>query len=133
MNYHVYWNLHLNCVSYFTSGKRVRHARSVHLNNVEFFVREGHQPDPPQGTRLWTLENRQKCVHAFAIGQLVQAFRKSSILPLTEERAAECGWVRVSYNPYKFSYFYRKDNNLRVSKASRVIVNKHGIFALHPQ
>ena len=89
----VYKNLNNGLFSIKQAGLVVAHVESVTLSDVIFKVN--------QAGRNRVLKERQKNVHAFAIG-LVESV---NTINNTD------GAVAVSYDPYKFDYFYFKQNN----------------------
>lgn len=96
----VYRNLHLDGVWWSirkTGGKVLMHAQSVYLKNVEFVVSETG--------RQRVLKEKKKNIHAFARGTLVlDPFGQSVKMSLPDFSA--------TYNPYKYSSFMYKDNDL---------------------
>lgn len=110
----VYRNLRHNCLSIRRQGIVLGHAQAVQLQNVRFVVQ-------PAG-RQKVLRERQKNVHAFARGKLLGA---TNDLPEGLNRL-----VRVSYNPFKHSSFYRVTDELPVTSAEAVWVTTTGIYIL---
>lgn len=90
----VYKNLNNGKMSIQQGGKVVAYADSVTLKDVSFKVNEGG--------RLRVIKERQKNVHAYAIGLIVSFTNLDA--PIGQP---------VTYDPYKFGYFYLKqDANL---------------------
>lgn len=92
----VYWNLHRNCWSIQHKGKVIGHANSVLLKNVTFSVSEAG--------RQRVLREKRKNVHAFAKGEMI----------VTNEAKPEFLTLPVTYNPYKFGYFFNKSNQEKI-------------------
>ena len=88
----IYKNLHNGLFSIKQSGVIVGHIDKICLTDVKFKVSEAG--------RQRVIKEKQKNVHAFVVG-VVKVFS-----PLTKTNASRV----ISYNPYKFSYFYFKDN-----------------------
>ena len=89
----VYKNLNNGLFSIKQAGLVVAHVESVTLSDVVFKVN--------QGGRNRVLKERQKNVHAFAIG-LVESINT------IDSTNRDCA---VSYDPYKCDYFYFKKND----------------------
>lgn len=105
----VYWNLHKNCWSIQHKGKVVEHANSILLKNVRFSVSEAG--------RQRVLREKRKNVHAFAKGELVAI----------NEKCPSDLILEISYNPYKFGFFFNRStqeeikNNLLVYCGDRIL------------
>lgn len=102
---YVYRNLRTNLWSVKQSGRVVCHTDYITLHNVSFVVRT-------KG-RERVLKENQKNVHAFVKGYIVE--RPPSIDPKGEK-----DWIAVTYNPYKYGYFYDKCSHLPVKEAEFV-------------
>jgi len=105
----VYYNLHkhtfsLQSRSKDSYGRVLEHTDHVILKNVKFTVREAG--------RKKVLDEKQKNVHAFAVGEVVSA---------VDTRATERA---VSYNPYRGAYFYDKASGDAVSGAEYAVLRK---------
>ena len=99
----VYKNLHTGLWSIVQSGKVVCHANYIVLRDVRFTVR-------PSG-RARVLAEKRKNVHAFVKGYIVS----------DPARVPDTGdWQAVTYNPYKYGYFYDKYTDERVDNANFV-------------
>lgn len=98
----VYKNLHTGLWSIQQSGRVVCHCNYIVLRDVKFTVR-------PAG-RAKVLKDKQKNIHAFVKGYIVD--RPSSVDQENKEN-----WINVSYNPYKFDYFYDQCSWLPVRRA----------------
>jgi hypothetical protein len=74
------------------------------------------------------LQEKQKNVHAFSIGILERqlgAFWFEDVDSVLDFRNAR----RVSYNPYRFPYFYEVTTETQVSYSRRVLVTANdGIY-----
>lgn len=104
---HVYRNLHKNCWSVRHKGKVIKHLDELILTEASFHVQ-------PAGRAKVLRENR-KNVHAYVKGYLDDglAIRSSRKTPIT-------------YNPYKFGYFYNRRTMSKVEKARMVWFDKNG-------
>lgn len=89
----IYKNLHNGLFSVKQGGLVVAHLDSVLLVNVSFKVNESG--------RERVIREKKKNVHAFIVGYIVSVNHTPASLL---KRA-------ITYNPYKFNYFYFKDNN----------------------
>lgn len=109
----VYYNLHKKCLSVRDCDTRrvSKHLDHVVLNNVTFKVSESG--------RQRVLRDRCKNVHAYVRGVV------DSSACCSDER-----FVRVTYNPYKYSTFVRADDETPVHKAQQVIINGRNIMVL---
>ena len=90
----VYYNLHKHTFSLQSRnkedyGKVIGHTEHVILKNANYVVRKGGRDK--------VLQEKKKNVHAFVIGELVEAIDTRML-----ER-------KVSYNPYKSQCFYEVD------------------------
>lgn len=101
----VYWNLHKKCWSIQHKRKVISHKKQVALINVKFIVSEAG--------RQRVLKERRKNVHAFAQGELLEEDMKNDYK------------VIVSYNPYKFSYFYEIDNLKKIESCEKAILGQN--------
>ena len=109
----VYKNLNNGMFSIKQAGLVVAHVDSVTLFDVIFKVN--------QGGRNRVLKERQKNVHAFAIG-LVESVNTNHNTD---------GAVAVSYDPYKFDYFYFKqsDDKAVVSQDDKIFCSaSEGVY-----
>lgn len=110
----VYRNIHHSCLSIRSLGLVLGHAQYVRLKDVRFVVR-------PTG-RQRVLESKQKNVHAFAKGILVQASNEP-LEPLES-------YSRVSYNPYRAGHFYRVADGSPIYEAETVLVTVDGVYLI---
>lgn len=90
----IYKNLHNGLFSVMQNGLVVAHVESFVMNNVSFKVNESG--------RQRVLKEKKKNVHAFIVGTL-QNVNNVLIESLNNISA-------ISYNPYKSSNFYFKDD-----------------------
>lgn len=93
----VYRNLNVGCWSVLAmsgqyKGKVVAHLDSVSIREVEFIV--------STAGRARVLERKVKSVHAYAQGIYVS----TDVTPMP----SSC--LVVTYDPYKYGYFYKVDN-----------------------
>jgi len=111
MNVECYKNLNKNCYSVRQKGKVILYSRYLILENCRFVVQ-------PAG-RKRVLEKKVKNVHAFVRGCLISTendFNKS--LDIAHD---------VSYNPYRFDYFYFKSSLEPVYEARLAILNPNSM------
>jgi len=111
-NVMVYRNLHKNCFSVVDTktGKVIMHTKEITLSNVKFKVRKGG--------RQKAILSKQKNVHAFVCGTISQ------------EDADLNQMVRLSYNPFKYGYFFNTTNEDPVHEAFLVkLTNGKDILA----
>lgn len=107
----VYWNLHRNCWSIRHKGKVIGYADSLMLNDVTFKVYEA--------SRQRVIREKKKNVHAFACGTLLE---KNGVKPENMNRA-------ISYNPYRFSFFYDKLTLEAVRSCPTLFLGEKTLFA----
>jgi len=108
----VYRNLHKNCFSIRSKGKVIAHRNKLVIKNAKFVIQ-------PAG-RKRVLETKRKNVHALVRGNL-SSFKGLADKPLGPE---------ISYNPYRFDYFYNKDNLEPIYDASIVVFNNNKVNLL---
>jgi type II secretory pathway component GspD/PulD (secretin) len=113
----VYYNLHKHTFSVRSNNRVVIHADYVKLVDVEFKVR--------QGGREKVVQDKQKNVHSFVIGTLVDYCNYPC-----EDMPSEPNNNIVTYNPYKYNSFVMKDTEESVYKADivKMINSKNKIF-----
>ena len=99
----VYKNLHNGLFSIKQSGLVVAHVKNLVLTNVSFSVSESG--------RQRVIKEKRKNVHSFVIGEIVDINRK--FINVDDSSVA------ISYNPYKFNYFYNKITNEEVQLNSK--------------
>lgn len=102
MKVRVYWNLHKQTwsIQCCKTNNVVAHASTVQLDNAKFVVRKAGQ--------LRTRETGQKCVHAFAVGELRNNRPDKPMLKYNFYH--ECD--QVTYNPHTmdtFGYIHSED------------------------
>lgn len=97
----VYKNLHNGMWSIKQNGLVIGYAKEIVLSNVKYIV--------SRAGRVRVLKEQRKNVHAFVEGYV-------SSYP---EKAVS---VEVSYNPYKYDYFYKKNNFKEVKKSEYAIL-----------
>ncbi len=119
---YIYRNLRKQTLSLLQSGLLVGHAEAVILTDVEFRVRESG--------RQRVLREKQKNVHSFAIGFLEESYEMPYVWVIDSAEVFNTGTSReVTYNPYKFGYFYDRISEAPVYKGKRVLVTANsGIF-----
>ena len=96
-------------------GSQVRvvlHADNVYMGMCSFVVQE-------KGNQRVRLENR-KNVHAFVRGVLL------STPPSSDSNPNETGMIEVTYNPYRYNTFVRKDTKEPVNHAPFVVLRADG-------
>jgi hypothetical protein len=116
---YVYWNLHKDCFSFRSRGlvyQYLENNKCVSLCGCSFKVSE-------KG-RQRVLKEKRKNVHAFVAADIVLA----NFLPTDFSK-----YVEVTYNPYKYATFVRKDNGEAIYDAKYVVLevidNKPNIYA----
>jgi len=116
----VYYNLHKHTFSVRSNNRVVIHADYVKLVDVEFKVR--------QGGREKVVQDKQKNVHSFVIGTLVDYCNYPC-----EDMPSEPNNNIVTYNPYKYNSFVMKDTEESVYKADivKMINSKNKIFIIN--
>lgn len=116
----VYYNLHKKTFSVQYQGKVVLYADYVKLSDVEFRVREGGKEKVRKEMR--------KNVHAFVIGRLMDycEFPCENMPPETNNNV-------ITYNPYKYDSFVKKDSEEPIYKANEIdmINTKNKIFHIN--
>ena len=109
----VYRNLHKKCWSIRQGGKVVAHTKTLRLSSCTFHVQ-------PAGHKK-VLKEQRKNVHAYIKGYLVDKGDKRSILEsfyyfIKEHKKHKNTDHRVSYNPYKYDYFYNVKTQEKIDK-----------------
>ena len=116
----VYYNLHKKTFSVQYKGKIILYADYVKLGNVEFRVREGGKEKVRQEMR--------KNVHAFVIGDLLDycQYPCENMPPETNDKV-------ITYNPYKYDSFVKKDTEEPIYSANEIdmINTKNKIFHIN--
>lgn len=113
----VYYNLHKHTFSIQYKGKVMAHADFVKLEDVEFRVRQGGKDK--------VRDEKRKNVHAFVIGNLVEYCEYPC-----ENIPEEPNQNIVTYNPYKYDSFVRKDTEEPIYNANEVemVIAKNKVF-----
>lgn len=116
----VYYNLHKHTFSIRYKNKVVLHADYLKLQNVEFRVRKGGRES--------VLKTKEKNVHAFVIGNLID-YCKFPCENIPQEPTDKV----VTYHPYKYDSFMYKDTEEPVYTAKEVemINSNNKIFILN--
>jgi len=116
----VYYNLHKHTFSVTYNGIVILYADYVKLRDVEFRVRKGGNEKVRQEMR--------KNVHAFVIGNLIDycEFPCATMPPETNNNI-------ITYNPYKYDSFVRKDTEEPIFSANEIdmINTKNKIFHIN--
>ena len=116
----VHYNLHKHTFSITHKGLVISHADYVKLNDVEFRVR--------QGGREKVVKEKRKNVHAFVIGDLVDycKFPCENLPPESNDKV-------ITYNPYKYDSFVKRDTEEPVYNANEIdmINTKNKIFHIN--
>ena len=111
----IYKNLHNGLFSVKQGGLVVAHIDSVLLANVSFKVNESG--------RNRVIKEKKKNVHAFIVGYILNVnHTPASLLKRS-----------ITYNPYKFNYFYFKDNDNKAILNNNNLVycdSKNGLHLL---
>ena len=109
----IYKNLHKNCFSIRKFGKVVKYDENLTVFEAKFVVQ-------PAG-RQKVLDQKHKNVHAFVRGIY-------GLYPKIPEFNVELG-QRISYDPYKFGYFYVKESEMPIYCADVVCLTSNGVYA----
>ncbi len=116
----VYYNLHKHTFSIKYKNKVILHSDYVRLGDVEFRVR--------QGGKLRIRREKQKNVHAFVIGNLLDYCQHpcDNIPPEPNDNI-------VTYNPYKYDSFVYKNTEEPIynSKEVEMINLKNKLFVIN--
>ena len=97
----VYKNLHNGMWSIKQKGLVIGYAKEIALENVSYIV--------SQAGRVRVLKEQRKNVHAYVEG-CVSPYPDNSVC------------IEVSYNPYKYGYFYKKHNLKEISSSKYAIL-----------
>lgn len=111
----IYKNLHNGLFSVMQNNLVVAHIESFKMSSVIFKVNESG--------RQRVIHEKKKNVHAFICGLLQDVNCDIDNVPK----------VCISYNPYKYDYFYFKDSLSKVILQSFEIVlghNKQGMYLI---
>jgi len=116
----VYYNLHKKTFSVQYKGRIILYADYVKLGNVEFRVREGGKEKVRKEMR--------KNVHAFVIGDLLDycQYPCENMPPETNDKV-------ITYNPYKYDSFVKKDTEEPIYNANEIdmINTRNKIFHIN--
>lgn len=110
MKVKIYWNLRRDCWSIQHKGKVIGYADTAILQDVTFKVSEK--------SRQRVIREKKKNVHAFACGTLVE---KNVEKPESMNRA-------ISYNPYRFSFFFDKASLQPVQSSDKLFLGNKTLF-----
>lgn len=110
MRVYVYRNLHRGGYSVKHKGRVIAHVESISLTNVRFLVGKAGNAK----VRL----NKSKNVHAGCSGIWV-----GDVSLLGQS-------TRVTYNPYKWTSFVRKDDESSIKTAKVAVIDASGILAI---
>lgn len=108
----VYRNLHKDCYSVRKKGKVIAYETRLFLLDATFAVQ-------PAG-RQKVLDQKRKNVHAFVRGNF-KIYPEDLTVPLETSKL-------VSYNPYKFGYFYFVETGLPIYEAPLAYFNDKGVY-----
>jgi hypothetical protein len=103
----VYWNLNRKCWSIKHKQKVIGYANTIFMYDVTFKVSE-------KG-RQRVLKSKRKNVHAYAEG---------FISSVTYPKCPDYLKKRISYNPYRFAYFFDKDTEEKVEISPYVFLGE---------
>ncbi len=109
MKNRVYRNLRTKTWSVQVAGRVVEHPDTLMLENCKFVVQAGG--------RARVLRERKKFVHAFIDGDRVD-LRRPLLIPYD--------LLDITYNPYKFGYFYIKETEQPIYTARLVLMLANG-------
>jgi hypothetical protein len=108
-NYFIYKNLNKKCFSIKFDGKVIKHVNSFVAYNCHFKVNsKGRQKAINEGVRN---------VHAFLVAENVEEIESRPHIDLP---------LKISYNPWKFDYFYVKNENNRPIHHSSMVLGLNG-------
>lgn len=119
----VFRNLHKEGVVYSIEsrfqpdyGRVLGYADDILLEDVTFAVNQG-TPDGKSG-RAYVLKTKRKTVHAYVIGRVVSV-DEAEIDRLYGKLERETGrpWEWITYNPYKYESFVRKEDEVPIFQA----------------
>lgn len=110
----VYWNFKHRCYSIFQGGAVRASARAVHLDDVEFHVREA--------ARRRMVEQGRKTVHAYASGRLVD-----HVHPSDERELTPFSGSTVRYDPYQDTSFVSLHSGESVHRALCARFDERGV------
>jgi hypothetical protein len=128
MRVFVYWNLHKDCWSVKAlegenKGRVIKHANNINLTHCTFKV--------SKAGRERVLREKRKNVHAGVVGNL-SFVGEVGDTALWECASAYPAFIPVTYNPYKYSTFVRKNNDyMEVHTSPDVFLNQdRSVFAM---
>ena len=113
MKVDVYFNLHKKCLSVRHKGKVIAHSDYVKILQPKFVVSEAG--------RQRVLRSRRKNVHAFVRGELASL--------VNDPKDSAKNLQTITYNPYKYSSFVTKNNEVPVHNGSEAHIFGRLIFA----
>ena len=118
MRVEVYRNLHKNCWSVrdLSTGRVVAHQTAVTIADARFVVR-------PSG-RARVIAEKRKNVHAFVRGEWMSG-SDMTLFDFTDPNGKTL-MRRVSYNPYKYPYFYNVGTEEAVTSSGLVHLGHDG-------
>lgn len=124
MKVDVYYNIHKKCLSVRsrereTYGKVIGHVPVISLKNCRFVVSEAG--------RKRVVKERRKNVHAVVRGETFKPNNDNGLgsgIKLALDKP-----IPVTYNPYQFTKFMRKDKWTPIEFADVVIINNKSITA----
>ena len=114
MRVEIYYNLHKHCLSVRNKGKVIAHVPSVLVKDASFVVQ-------PAG-RAKVLREKKKNVHAFVRGMNCL---DDSFTPALDGLTP----VEVTYNPYKYNSFVRRDNEQPIHTAKFAVIDGRRVTA----
>ncbi len=110
----VYWNFKHRCYSIFQGGAVRASARAIHLDDVEFRVREA--------ARRRMVEQGRKSIHAYAIGRLVDF-----VHPAEDRELTPFSGPVVRYDPYRDTSFVSLDSGRPIHRVLAARFDESGV------
>ena len=125
------YDLHVNLntgglSALFTTGPRygrlAAHSDTAIVTHAKFRVQKGGHAR--------AVREKTRNVHAFVRGETV--LHTDIYAYMANQGYRETDFVHVRYNPFDHDYFFRADNELPVTGADLVLLDKHYMLVLHP-
>ena len=113
MKVDVYFNLHKKTLSVRHKGIVIAHSDYVKIGNPKFVVSEAG--------RQRVLREKRKNVHAFVRGELLSTVNNSN--EVLDNHST------ITYNPYKYTSFVNKSNELPIHTANEAVIQGRKILA----
>jgi len=121
MKVEIYYNLNKHVLSVRQKGIVIKHTPAAEVFNAKFVV----QP----GGRKRVLREKRKNVHAFVRGTAGRLSKTVLSEMLGRKYEVPGNWVRVTYNPYKYSSFVEADTGKPIREAAHVVISGKTVYA----